>query len=99
MQIPKIQMRVISYKIENEPTDIRSQIVKLLSFADRVNNNNIIETKPQDDSAIQLGQKSEFLETIHFEQLEMQPLSQYVANEQSNLLDDEMMTYNNDDGS
>lgn len=24
MQIPKIQMRVVSYKIENEPTDIRS---------------------------------------------------------------------------
>lgn len=31
--------------------------------------------------------------------MEMQPLSQYVANEQSNMLDDEMMTYNNDNAS
>jgi hypothetical protein len=66
----------------------------LLSFADQVNH--ILEGKPQDDSVIQPRQ-SEFLETIHFEQQEMQPLSQYVANEQSNLMDDEMMTYNNDD--
>jgi hypothetical protein len=66
----------------------------LLSFADQVNQS----TVPQDDSALLLRQ-SEFLETIHFEQMEMQPLSQYVANEQSNMLDDEMMTYNNDNAS
>ena len=38
------------------------------------------------------------LETLHFDN-DLAPLSQYVANEQSCLLDDHMMTYNNSESS
>lgn len=71
----------------NDTLLIKEKIVKLLTT------NDVVKKGALDDTDVAL-RPLEMLETVHMDN-DLAPLSQYVANEQSCLLDDHMMTYNN----
>lgn len=75
----------------NDTSVLREKIVKLLKV------NEVGKKQYLDDSDL-ATKPLQMLETVHFDN-DLAPLSQYVANEQSCLLDDHMMTYNNSESS
>ena len=93
-------MRLVGYKLTETATKLKSQIVRVLDKAEQDKRDIMTRNLISDDSV--LGHRSGFEEIqlveINTEDRNVQPLSQYVHNELSQLIDSDMMTFDNGAG-